>query len=295
MNIPCFSCLTPNASEVCPACRVAHYCNKECQKAAWKAGHNKECRKCACVIKNDEETTGRGMYVGALPAGTVVFEEKTLLHVPFEEDNDTTWMVLARLAMRLSENWANMGFASNVWAAENPDTVDPNEDPEVTKVRRAWLDACNVMVTNGYNRTRMKGDITHKAFFVGGSFFNASGCPNAESIVTKDGDYMVLRVILHEDLEEGDQVYLGYEVDDCACAYCVSGTPCSTFEMSMTEKAKRLGINLSVLQKYDQEIYQLRLENLGAQLARMDELLSKEAMEAWVALNAPAMEHLKNI
>lgn len=294
MDVPCFSCLKPGATKVCSACHVAHYCDKKCQKNGWKVGHNKECPKLACELQTGPE--GRGLYVKfPLSAGTVVLEEKTPFHVPFEEDNDTTWMILARLCLRVTDGWGKMGFASNVWAAENPDMVDPDEDPEVTKARREWLDACNVMVTNGYNRTRTKDDITHKAFFIGGSFFNASRRPNAESIVTKDGEYMVLRVILHEDLDAGDQVYLGYQVDDCACTYCVSGTPCSIFEMSMQEKAKRLGINLSILEKYDPEIYQLRLENLGAQLARMDELLPKKAMEAWVALNAPAMKHLKKI
>lgn len=31
--------------KICSACKFAHYCSKECQKAAWKAGHKQKCKQ----------------------------------------------------------------------------------------------------------------------------------------------------------------------------------------------------------------------------------------------------------
>jgi hypothetical protein len=41
---PCCShCNEPGAAAVCAGCKAAHYCDRQCQKAAWKAGHKLQC------------------------------------------------------------------------------------------------------------------------------------------------------------------------------------------------------------------------------------------------------------
>jgi hypothetical protein len=42
---------------ICTRCQQAYYCSKDCQRAAWKAGHNRACRK-----PSDREV-GDQMYV----------------------------------------------------------------------------------------------------------------------------------------------------------------------------------------------------------------------------------------
>lgn len=43
-NRECYHCHTPALKLLtCTGCQAAHYCSKDCQKAAWKGGHKKEC------------------------------------------------------------------------------------------------------------------------------------------------------------------------------------------------------------------------------------------------------------
>lgn len=42
---PCSHCAAPNASKVCGRCLDEAYCNVDCQRDAWKAGHKGKCKK----------------------------------------------------------------------------------------------------------------------------------------------------------------------------------------------------------------------------------------------------------
>lgn len=48
-GILCSNCQAPEGTEikhkVCSACKQVYYCSAECQKAHWKAGHNKQCKE----------------------------------------------------------------------------------------------------------------------------------------------------------------------------------------------------------------------------------------------------------
>ena len=41
----CGNCGSTRNLKVCRGCRVVRYCNDECQRQAWKAGHKKECKE----------------------------------------------------------------------------------------------------------------------------------------------------------------------------------------------------------------------------------------------------------
>ena len=56
----CHGCQQPKANlKLCTACRSVAYCSQECQKAAWKAGHKKECaRKQASREQGKDDARG---------------------------------------------------------------------------------------------------------------------------------------------------------------------------------------------------------------------------------------------
>ena len=51
----CASCATAGAKKKCSVCMSAWYCNGECQKRHWKAGHKKACPKLQSLRQQREE------------------------------------------------------------------------------------------------------------------------------------------------------------------------------------------------------------------------------------------------
>ena len=43
----CDAVLLPGKRSKCPQCRRVFYCSRACQVADWKAGHKRECSRCA--------------------------------------------------------------------------------------------------------------------------------------------------------------------------------------------------------------------------------------------------------
>jgi MYND finger len=53
----CAHCLRAGEPRACTRCRAAYYCNADCQRAAWRAVHGKEC---AALKKVAAERKGKG-------------------------------------------------------------------------------------------------------------------------------------------------------------------------------------------------------------------------------------------
>lgn len=48
-RMECDACGEKGVTKFCAACRTVFYCSRECQKAAWRAGHREWCGKSACA------------------------------------------------------------------------------------------------------------------------------------------------------------------------------------------------------------------------------------------------------
>lgn len=59
----CENCGATGASRVCSKCKAAYYCNRECQRAAWKKGH-----KSKCVAADDASTPAPEPAIVSRPA-----------------------------------------------------------------------------------------------------------------------------------------------------------------------------------------------------------------------------------
>lgn len=57
-SLGCFACNKPDPPKTCSRCKVAKYCNKECQAKDWKEYHHKEICTCWCDNRSSDESKG---------------------------------------------------------------------------------------------------------------------------------------------------------------------------------------------------------------------------------------------
>jgi hypothetical protein len=55
LNVGCFNCYKPDPDKTCSRCQVSMYCNQECQKTDWKAGHHKHFCKTYCENRAEQD------------------------------------------------------------------------------------------------------------------------------------------------------------------------------------------------------------------------------------------------
>lgn len=233
-------------------------------------------------IRNNEQT-GRGMYMKTdASAGTVVYVENHMAAVEFTETGEKTFYQLGGVMAFHYEGWTQ----SNLLQADCFGLKEQDKDhPEVLN----HVAAMNIAVRNGFNRSVGKNNVTHMAFYMGGCFFNACRRPNAESLVCMNRDGITLRVVLHQDLKAGDQVFLGYDFDgECGC-----GTDCTNRPaFDQEEKSRRLGMNLDVYKRYDSDRYINTVMAIGKLLEQKDKELPKKEVEQWIMTNKHIMAHV---
>jgi len=63
-------------TKLCTACRLVSYCSKECQLAAWKAGHKRQCRKYKGDKDNHSAATQAAMLDAARAKGRPAFRDQ---------------------------------------------------------------------------------------------------------------------------------------------------------------------------------------------------------------------------
>jgi len=229
----------------------------------------------------------RGMYVTEdSKPGQVVHVECMRFGVPWAGSNDETLQELAYKALAQYPGWKDSGLSIASWAAENEGASYAS--PEEKAATENWVAACNIMAANSFERTLGPDMVTHKGFAIGGCFFNACNRPNADAIVSLECGVLVLRIVLHDVLKAGQQVYLGYKVQNCAC-----GTNCVGATLPMGKKAIRQATNLDIMKACDQEMYMARIERLASLWVKYDQELPEDQVQAWVAINKPTLDHVR--
>lgn len=288
----CFHCLAAHTPDhqVCTGCHVATYCSKKCQKASWKDGHNEDCDFMRTIVL-DSPHTGNGMYVPKdTKAGTVVWKEGMMAAVETQETSEDTCKMLGQVLAHHYKGWADCGLSTFPWA-ELVSAEGLSEEEQATMANE--VAAINTCQPNSYTRWLGGGEASHEAFFMGGCYFNSSGKSNADSMVCWEDGRLVLRVFLHEDLKEGDQVLLGKKFDgECRCNTCLSGILCSNHTLSMKEMSYRLAINMGVAELFDEEIYLRYIMRMGESVRCMSECLEPAELKKWMDENQPSMIHL---
>ena len=63
---------------VCSGCRGAAYCSKDCQRAAWKAGHKDECKRLAAAAAASGAASGATAALSSAPLGDVAAQEASV-------------------------------------------------------------------------------------------------------------------------------------------------------------------------------------------------------------------------